>query len=83
LCISAEIKLLSEASLTASKKLFENSKIIGFVIEDDQHYSPARIAGFAFDKYPDAESVEQTIGCCSPSASVEMFCVNPAILAGL
>jgi hypothetical protein len=53
--------------------LFGNSKIIVFVIEDDQHYSPARIAGLAFDKPPDAESVEQTLMLLAFSERLKCF----------
>ena len=49
------------------------------VIEDDKHYSLARIAGNSIINASDAESVEQILNikeCCSLSASVFIFDPN-------
>ena len=43
--LSLDRKNISKERNNISKKLFENSKLLILVIEDDKHYSPARIAG--------------------------------------
>jgi len=40
-----QVRIVAESFMKIAKKLFENSKLVVFVIEDDQYDSLARING--------------------------------------
>jgi len=76
--VSKDLKKLQPLSTNVqkeavAKKLFENSKLMAFVIEDDEHHSPARIAGVKVKWQSLAEGEQHLSLNCSSSSATDSF----------